>query len=716
MNRSGDQSGAPDPNDDTAMDWEDTKYPDKVMPGSANIEMAQLSGRDSKATNFSAGDSARSPTTKPPPYGAGGQGEDAPSAAAGGEGLQDDSSDTDSSFENIAETYDNVGNDQKQMNKPSRYDGNRTWKGVALNVLKKAPGCLPTDLKLERSNQHFIAIKMPFEYGENRMPESLYTLSQSRWDTDHVRMPFANESKCSRNGRERKRWEVIVEALKAPIRGTFELEEAILKYNQRYVNRWNFAVLHHYFLKFMSKEDSKTFFDAVLPLMVTLALRLPDLCPLVPLLRKGKPKKLTLGQNQIACLLANAFFCTFPLRNAKTRASEYSDYPDINFSHLFTGKPEQRKLEKLQCIVHYFRRVLQEEPKGIVTFSRQMISGHNWQGSMENLSWLHVSSTGTIEDNGEGMLQVDFANKYIGGGVLGHGCVQEEIRFVICPEMIVTRLFTECLDSKECLIMTGCERYSEYEGYSDSFRWKGNFEDLTERDTLGRLSCEVVAIDAQVFRSDYYKQFKASNVDRELNKAYCGFKTSFNEVNTPAVCTGNWGCGAFGGDKQLKALIQIMAASVAKRDVCYFTFDDEQLTTDLYNVHNRLCKENKTVGELYSMLEEYNWALTGGHRSNVPKLFDFIHNQLDKKKKPNRRPESGNFWGEKDQKKAPIYSGESITFWGSATKNSRKSDSTPTQPDCEKGACGSPKSGDSFWKMGTENRDEKEGSSVDYRH
>ena len=50
---------------------------------------------------------------------------------------------------------------------------------------------------------------------------------------------------------------------------------------------------------------------------------------------------------------------------------------------------------------------------------------------------------------------MDFANKFLGGGVLGHGCVQEEIRFLICPEMMVTRLFTEVLDKNECLIMRG---------------------------------------------------------------------------------------------------------------------------------------------------------------------------------------------------------------------------------------------------------------------
>jgi hypothetical protein len=33
---------------------------------------------------------------------------------------------------------------------------------------------------------------------------------------------------------------------------------------------------------------------------------------------------------------------------------------------------------------------------------------------------------------------VDFANKRIGGGILGHGSVQEEIMFCMFPELMVT--------------------------------------------------------------------------------------------------------------------------------------------------------------------------------------------------------------------------------------------------------------------------------------
>ena len=46
--------------------------------------------------------------------------------------------------------------------------------------------------------------------------------------------------------------------------------------------------------------------------------------------------------------------------------------------------------------------------------------------------------------------------------MLSGGCVQEEIRFLICPELIVSRLFTEELDNNECLVVTGSERFSNY--------------------------------------------------------------------------------------------------------------------------------------------------------------------------------------------------------------------------------------------------------------
>lgn len=50
---------------------------------------------------------------------------------------------------------------------------------------------------------------------------------------------------------------------------------------------------------------------------------------------------------------------------------------------------------------------------------------------------------------------MDFANRYVGGGVTSSGLVQEEIRFIINAELIASRLFTEELDPNECLIIIG---------------------------------------------------------------------------------------------------------------------------------------------------------------------------------------------------------------------------------------------------------------------
>jgi len=41
---------------------------------------------------------------------------------------------------------------------------------------------------------------------------------------------------------------------------------------------------------------------------------------------------------------------------------------------------------------------------------------------------------------------VDFANKYLGGGVLNTGCVQEEIMFATSPELLVGLLFNPVME------------------------------------------------------------------------------------------------------------------------------------------------------------------------------------------------------------------------------------------------------------------------------
>jgi hypothetical protein len=77
----------------------------------------------------------------------------------------------------------------------------------------------------------------------------------------------------------------------------------------------------------------------------------------------------------------------------------------------------------------------------------------------------------------------------------------------------------------ECLcFLTGCERFSSYTGYSSTFEWMGNYEDMTPRDSSGRRMCSVVAIDALKL-GNRNVQYTPSNLLRELNKVLMSGKS-----------------------------------------------------------------------------------------------------------------------------------------------------------------------------------------------
>ncbi|KAE8285457.1 Poly(ADP-ribose) glycohydrolase [Larimichthys crocea] len=428
-----------------------------------------------------------------------------------------------------------------------------------------------------------------------------------------------------------KRWDVIFKQLNSLAKKTTvsvkDLEEAIIKCNPKYKDQWTFDALSE-FVKSVPKTEN--YFSALFPKIAELALKLPDCVKkTIPLLQSGHPAILTLSQLQIACLLANAFFCTFPHRNATAPNAEYHNYPSINFTSLF-GKCSPRKKEKLRAIMHYFKVVTDTEPRGMVTFERRCLGSAeipDWRSSKEAMPKLHVTSRGTIEREGTGMLQVDFASSWIGGGVLGSGLVQEEILFLLNPELIVSRLFTEKLGDNECLIITGSQQFSSYSGFGDSFEWTGPHVDDLKRDDWARLERQILAIDALHFRHSR-EQYDMIKVTRELNKAYCGFKAHGSDE--PDIATGKWGCGAFNGDPQLKAVIQLMAAAKAKRGLAFFTFDDEKLTRDLEQVYSLLVKEGTTVKKLYGLLEDFCAVqqMSGSH----VELFDFIRNNIGQPK------------------------------------------------------------------------------------
>nr|XP_057920856.1 poly(ADP-ribose) glycohydrolase isoform X1 [Doryrhamphus excisus] len=512
---------------------------------------------------------------------------------------------------------------------PPTREMRRAWLGTPIDELNRMPQCAPPLSHLKALPNHTVTVRTDL-LREGDVPVPYPGKFKDAWDDVSVKMPCSEKNlfpmEAEDGGGVQSRWELIHSALQGGFKSSLDVRDAILRYNTAHAKKWDFTALNLLCTECLEHCEVQHLYEVVLPSMVKLALSAPRLCTMpIPLLKSRLNHSLTMSQEQIACLLANAFFCTFPRRNS--RKSEYCNYPEINFYRLFEGS-SSRKIEKLKTLMCYFRRVTHTRPKGLVTFTRQTLNNlPTWENCQSQLTRLHITCEGTIEDDGYGMLQVDFANRFVGGGVTGNGLVQEEIRFIINPELIVSRLFTEALEHNECLIITGAEQYSKYSGYAETYKWDESYKDETPRDDWQRRCTEIVAIDALKYKH-FMEQFLPEKMTRELNKAYCGFfRNNANRKHLSAIATGNWGCGAFGGDTRLKALIQLMAAAEADRDVAYFTFGDPQLMRDVHDMHAFLTERQVTVGRLYSLLNQYSHLVCKNCRKTRPDvtLYAFIY-------------------------------------------------------------------------------------------
>ncbi|XP_010414072.2 PREDICTED: probable poly(ADP-ribose) glycohydrolase 2 [Camelina sativa] len=433
-----------------------------------------------------------------------------------------------------------------------------------------------------------------------------------------------------------------------------------------------------FFDKKISREESANFFGAVVPALCGLLLQLPSMLEkhyqkadhvldgIASGLRLLGPQEagiVLLSQDLIAALLACSFFCLFPEFDRRLK-----NLQGINFDALFSF-PYMRQCtkqeNKIKCLIHYFRRICRCMPTGFVSFERKILpleyhphfvsypEADSWANSVTPLCSIEVHTSGAVEDQPGEALEVDFADEYFGGLTLSYDTLQEEIRFVINPELIAGMIFLPRMDANEAIEIVGVERFSCYTGYGPSFQYAGDYTDKKDLDTFKRRKTRVIAIDAMP--GPGMGQYKLDALVREVNKAFTGYfhqckykidgslkiplKTDTNNTQLEAsssrqvprtsdsanqvvesskrwcidheekkigVATGNWGCGVFGGDPELKVMLQWLAISQSGRPfMSYYTFGLQALQ-NLNQVTERITLEEMTVGDLWKKLVEYS--------------------------------------------------------------------------------------------------------------
>ena len=311
---------------------------------------------------------------------------------------------------------------------------------------------------------------------------------------------------------------------------------------------------------------------------------------------------LTLFPNLISILNSFIIFKQLTSRKAKLQnriklAKEtklFKVYISISIFYLITNLPyyilviisnllNVCAVAYLQTLIQYFRQSFKNDQlmNEIIRFKRNEATLDEIETKLKSVNNLNdilsLKLNGSIGDDSD--IEIDFANQDIGFGITG---TQEEILFGSSPELCISMLFCDTLEENEGISITGARRVSVFDGYGLNVTLK-YFLPIDHQLWRNRVIIAIDALDLSDYvENSFQKQSEPSNLKRELVKAYAGFSCVANKK----ISTGHWGCGAFNGDKQLKALIQIIAASVPSNTLIFYCRGDSKFFDRFSNFKN----------------------------------------------------------------------------------------------------------------------------------
>uniref|UniRef100_A0A1I7TPC4 poly(ADP-ribose) glycohydrolase n=1 Tax=Caenorhabditis tropicalis TaxID=1561998 RepID=A0A1I7TPC4_9PELO len=326
----------------------------------------------------------------------------------------------------------------------------------------------------------------------------------------------------------------------------------------------HFSALWAYF-KHVERETSQKEALEQFANVVRLALSAEELLPKCIYTLTGAVQSATFNHRQCAAIVARMFFTKGYSTKSGASSRENNELP--NFLRIMSSA-DPIAIEKLKFIFNYTQRMSLDPPEGIVSFRRIMhppdTTNKMWtERRMCALPEVNISETMFIEETAC-CTQIDFANARLGGGVLTSGSVQEEIRFLMCPEMMVSQwLFPRSMADNEAFSIVGAMAFSSYSGYANTLKWmpleekNAHQNQSVIRDEYNRLRVETLAIDATEYptgsqRFVLSEQLSLTAIRREAHKAFNGFTGQKARFDNIPIVTGWWGCGAFRGNKAVK--------------------------------------------------------------------------------------------------------------------------------------------------------------------
>ncbi|TRY78138.1 hypothetical protein TCAL_06789 [Tigriopus californicus] len=386
-------------------------------------------------------------------------------------------------------------------------------------------------------------------------------------------------------------------------------------------------------------KDSKTA-SALIHGIIDAALQLDQLFPSGTLSQLDHADDhISYSRSHVRCLLAHMFWGTLkPLWNEsfglyRTSSGEpiHQKFPRT-FLDWYQSKDmsEQSKIY-IRTILNYFQTPIEDTHAIDFYLRHRRLEPFEWMDSKQHICPVQVRTQGRIGDYGANF-EVDFANKQVG---FGQGATQEELILGTSPESCVVVLISKPLEDDFIIEIKGCQMFGDYTGFGASAKFCPPMEDKS-RDWSQRT---ILAMDAEFYDGlpgdNRLQQLKDEALFRELNKAYCAFSAASGST----IETGPWGCGAFGGDREIKLIIQVLAASRADcRELVLYTFGNVNLSEKLNElldcIHKRQIGVGKVLGmlchsrnDIYPSFDMLTWKQ---REDNELFLCDLLLKQMDK--------------------------------------------------------------------------------------
>ncbi|GIQ82265.1 poly(ADP-ribose) glycohydrolase [Kipferlia bialata] len=346
-----------------------------------------------------------------------------------------------------------------------------------------------------------------------------------------------------------------------------------------------------YYLWKEADADKDAYIQSTLATIVSFAQGLGDLYPVD---KDGRRHMLEVSPD--TCVMCRASTICSLLAADFLFALDYpQDQPHVPRSVFRTllSSPADILVEKVQFILSYFHTMGRMRDEGLLDGYVVVHRATLKKGKDKNPVPLVVLDEGAgIEKDGAsgGVVMADFANEWIGGGARSRGCVQEEILFLLYPELYATMLVSPtAMGDREAIHVSGMTRTGIHSGYGWDTKYVGPYKEQTPLKTWGGRpvrDTHLTAFDALMLFSLSQKkgQLRPTPMQREIDKATIAFQTPSLKkciLSPPepkgytlppdqplleyptTVITGNWGCGAFGGNRGVKLLVQVVAAAKA---------------------------------------------------------------------------------------------------------------------------------------------------------